>query len=414
MRILIVSQYFWPENFRINDLTAELVRRGHEVTVLTGHPNYPGGSIFPEFAANPKGFNTYEGAEVIRVPLVPRGNRALLLALNYLSFMFTASALGAWKLRGRTFDATFVFQGSPVTVGIPAIVIKWLKRTPIALWVLDLWPQSLSAVGAVKSPFILGLVDRLVTFIYANCDMVLGQSRAFVPELQRHMRDPDRIGYLPSWSDNELTETSAEPAPEIPLRPDLFNIVFAGNVGEAQDFPAVVDAAEALRDEPVRWIIVGDGRKSAWLAEEVARRNLSEKVLTPGRYDLPRMPSFFSHADALLVCLRNEEIFAMTIPGKVQTYLSAGIPILAMLNGEGADVVEKSGAGFAIPAGDGLGLANAVRRMRALSAAERSAMGKRGPETIKNQFDRQTIMSQIETMLADLAARAAAGQAKRR
>lgn len=405
MNILIVSQYFWPENFRINDLCAEMVRRGHQVTVLTGKPNYPDGDVFPAFAANPAAFSHYEGAEVVRVPLVPRGKGSATLMLNYLSYAVTASTVGAWRLRGRHFDAIFVFQGSPVTVGLPAIVMKWRSGAPITHWVLDLWPQSLEAVGAVKSPFILGLVDRLVGFIYRNCDMVLGQSRAFLPEIARHVVDATKVGYLPSWSDSPVTDAVFAPAPEVPSRPDLFNIVFTGNIGEAQNFPAVLDAAEGLRAEPVRWIIVGDGRQRAWLSDEVAARGLKEQILLPGRFPLDRMPSFFAHADALLVCLKTSPAFAMTIPGKVQSYLAAGKPVLAMLDGEGATVVAQSGAGIAVASGDAAGLVEAVHRLRRMPADERAAMGRRGQDVIAREFDRDTVLSTAEQIMLSLAAR---------
>lgn len=403
MRILVVSQYFWPENFRINDLVAELVNRGHEVTVLTGKPNYPRGEIFPEFLAEPQAYNIFEGAEVVRVGLLPRSRGGLRLMLNYLSFMISASVVGPWKLRGRKVDAIFVFEPSPITIGIPAIVVKWLKRAPIAFWVLDLWPQSLEAVGAVRSRAVLRLVDHLVRFIYRHCDAILAQSRSFMAAIGAQIDDPKRIIYFPSWAEPAPTIDSVIPAPEIEARPDLFDIVFTGNVGEAQDFAAVLMAAQALRDEPVRWIIVGDGRKSAWLAEEVQRLNLQDQVLLPGRFGLDRMPSFFRHADALLVSLRNEPIFALTIPGKLQSYLSAGIPILAMLNGEGAEIVTTSGAGMAVAAGDGAGLAEAVRKMRMLDPEQRAKMGERGLACIAEQFDRDKLIAQLEGILFTLA-----------
>lgn len=406
MRILIVSQYFWPENFRVNDLSADLVERGHTVTVLAGLPNYPDGVVFPDYLADPGAFAAYRGADVVRVPLLPRGNGGLRLMLNYLSFAVAASLLGPFKLRGRSFDAIFVFQGSPVTVGLPAIVLKWLKKAPIALWVLDLWPQSLKAVGAVQSRFVLGMIDRLVTFIYRNCDMVLGQSRGFLPELTHHVVDPKKVGYLPSWSD-ATPEQSAPPTPaaEVEQRQDQFSIVFTGNIGEAQDFGAVLEAAELLREQAVRWIIVGDGRQADWLRSQIVARGLTEQVVMPGRFPLERMPSFFAHADALLVCLKTSPVFAMTIPGKVQSYLAAGLPILAMLDGEGAAVIKASNAGYATPAGDAAALAQSVRDLMALPPAERHRMGQLGAEYAAKEFDRNTLLSRIETTLSDLANR---------
>lgn len=401
MKILVITQYFWPENFRVNDLVAELTRRGHDVTVLTGLPNYPGGEVFPDFRAAPDAFAHYSGAEVVRVGMLPRGQGGLRLMLNYLSFALSASVTGPWRLRGRKVDAIFVFEPSPITVGLPAIVLKWLKHAPIVFWVLDLWPQSLEAVGAVRSPRVLWLVDRLVRFIYFHCDRVLAQSESFMTAIGKQVRDKSRISYFPSWAEPAAPLDNVRPAPELDERPDLFTIVFTGNVGEAQDFPAILQAAEFLRAEPVRWVVVGDGRKSEWLATEVVHRGLGEQVQLVGRFPLERMPSFFRHADALLVSLRDEPIFALTIPGKLQSYLAAGIPILAMLNGEGANIIQSADAGLAVSAGDAAGLADAVRHLQAISPIERARIGENGRACVDQRFNRDTLISQLERTLAE-------------
>jgi len=402
MRILVISQYFWPENFRINDLVTELVHRGHEVTVLTGKPNYPDGYTFPDFLESPAKFARFAGAEVIRVRMLPRGRGGLRLMLNYISFAVSASIFGPWKLRQRKFDGIFVFQPSPVTVGLPAIVLKLLKRAPIAFWVLDLWPQSLSAVGAVRSKVVLGLVDYLVRCIYSRCDVVLVQSRAFVTTISQQLKNTSKIIYFPSWAEPAEPIEAASLAPEIEHRPELFNIVFTGNIGEAQDFGAVLDAAEILRSEPLRWIIVGDGRRADWVANEIGIRGLGEKVVMPGRFGLERMPSFFKHADALLVSLRDEPIFGLTIPGKVQTYLATGKPILAMLNGEGADVIKASGAGFTAPAGDSASLAEQVMKLKSLSKIDREKIGEKGIQVIARDFNRETLVDRLIAIYAGL------------
>jgi colanic acid biosynthesis glycosyl transferase WcaI len=399
MRILVVTQYFWPESFRINDLVAELVKRGHEVTVLTGQPNYPSGSLDPAYAKNRQEFSHYEGADVIRVPHVLRGTRGLQLMMNYFTFALSASVIGAIKLRGKKFDAVFAFEPSPITIGIPAIVLKWIKRAPMAIWILDLWPHTLQAVGAVRAPFVLKCVDLLVRAIYRFCDKILAQSKSFIDVIESQGVERSRIVYFPSWAEESEPVSAVTPAGEVPLRADLFDIVFTGNIGEAQGFEYVVEAAELLRDEPVRWIIVGDGRRSAYLEEEVARRGLGEKILLPGRFPLERMPSFMAHADALLVCLRDEPVFAFTIPGKVQSYLSAGKPVLAMLNGEGADVIREAEAGLAVSAGDAAGLANAVRQLLATDDEGRAKMGAAGLAFSKANFDRNSLITQLEDIL---------------
>ena len=403
MRILVVSQYFWPENFRVNDLVAEFVARGHAVTVLTGVPNYPAGEVFPEYRADPAAFASFSGARVVRVPMLARGQGGVRLALNFLTFALSGATIGAWKLRGQAFDAIFVFEVSPVTVGIPAVVQRWLKKAPIAFWVLDLWPETLEAIGVLRSRAGLGLVGQLVKFIYRRCDLLLAQSRSFIPQIRRYSGDTE-VRYFPQWAEAVHDAEPQAPAPELATRPGAFNIVFTGNIGDAQDFPTVLDAAERLQalDPRVRWTIVGDGRMAPWVRDEVARRGLQDHVLLPGRFPVERMPSFYAHAQALLVSLKPEPIFALTLPGKLQSYLAAGVPIVAMLDGEGARVVEEAGAGVASPAGDAEALVAAVLRLAALPAAEREAMGRRGRQLGATEFDRTRQIDKLEGWLAAL------------
>lgn len=403
MRLLVVSQYFWPENFRINDLVAELVRRGHQVTVMTGLPNYPEGKIFQQFRDDPVCFSNYEGAEVVRVPMTPRGQGGLRLMLNYLTFAVSASLLGLWKLRGRQFDAIFTYQVSPVTVGLPAALMRAVKRAPMALWVLDLWPETLQAVGVVRHPAALQAVGKLVSFIYRRCDLILAQSKSFIPQIQKYARNSTRVLYFPSWAESVFDMPHAVPADEVPLKPGSFSVMFAGNIGDAQDFPAILAAAESL--EPyshIRWLIVGDGRMGRWVADEVKRRDLQECVLMLGRHPVERMPSFFKQANALLVSLKDEPIFSMTIPGKLQSYLAAGIPVVAMLNGEGAAVVKNSSSGLTCAAGDHVALATAVLKLSAMTNEERSAMGRNGLTVSAREFDREALMNQLEGWLEEL------------
>lgn len=405
MKILVVSQYFWPENFRINDLVAEWCRRGHDVTVLTGYPNYPSGEIFPRFRECPDKYRSFGEAEVVRVPLLPRGTGGVRLMLNYASFALSASLLGAWRLRGRAFDVIFVPQLSPVTVGLPSALLRWLKKAPQVFWVLDLWPETLEAVGVVKSSRILKAVGGLVSFIYNRCDLVLAQSRSFIPAIRKYCRNDVRVEYFPSWSDSTFDFSSVEPAAEVPAGEQLFNVMFAGNIGEAQDFPAILDAAEILKNEGrIRWLIVGDGRAAEWLRAEVARRGLSDCFFMLGQYPLERMPSFYIHADALLVSLKDTPIFSMTIPGKLQSYLASGIPVLAMLNGEGAEIISASHTGLSCPAGDGKALAGAILKLASLPSNELSEMGARGLALSRSDFDRETLIARLLSWFDDLVA----------
>ncbi|MDT8993085.1 glycosyltransferase family 4 protein [Curvibacter sp. APW13] len=405
MRILVVSQYFWPENFRINDLVRDWGHRGHEVTVLTGVPNYPEGSVFDRYRIRPDDFMQYEGAQVLRVPMLPRGSGSVRLVLNYLSFVLGGLLWGPVLLWGQRFDVIFVFEPSPVTVGLPAVLLGKLKKAPVVFWVLDLWPETLAAIGVVRSPAILRWVGHMVRFIYNRCALVLGQSRAFMGSIAKYCNEPTKIRYFPNWSEEVFADRQAEPAPEIPVQDNVFTVLFAGNIGEAQDMPAVLEAAQLLRDNPgIRWVIVGDGRQSEWVRNEVLRRGLQERVILSGRFPLERMPSFYAHADALLVSLKRDPVFSMTIPGKVQSYLMAGVPILGMLDGEGASVIRDAQAGFTCGAGDSAGLAHAVTALAALPPETRAQMGRNGRSYAESEFGRSALMARLDTLLHEAAA----------
>jgi colanic acid biosynthesis glycosyl transferase WcaI len=407
MKLLVVSQYFWPESFRINELSAALASRGHQVTVLTGVPNYPTGTVFSAYSAAPKDFAEYEGVRIVRVPMLPRGRGKLGLLLNYVSFALSASLVGAWKLRGQAFDRIFTCQLSPVTVGIPSALLRYLKNAPHVFWVLDLWPGTLEAVGVIRAPWILNLVGKLVQFIYSRCDLILAQSNSFVDNIRRYAGSNIPVEYFPAWSEAVFEDALPRPAPEVACRPDLFTIVFAGNMGEAQDFPAILRAAQLLGDRAdIRWVVVGDGSVAHWVANQVLEKGLSDRVVLTGRFGLERMPEFFAHADALLVSLKDEPIFGMTIPGKLQAYLAVGKPILAMLNGEGAKVVQDANAGFVCPAGDFEGLAENVRRLVNMPRMEREQIGNNGKQASASTFNRENLLDALEERLLRLASSA--------
>jgi colanic acid biosynthesis glycosyl transferase WcaI len=406
VKILIVTQYFWPENFRINDLANELVSRGHSVTVLTGIPNYPVGRVFEAYRQNPKAFGHYAGTTVWRVPMLARGQGSVRLLLNYLSFAIGACLCGPWLLRGQQADVIFVFEPSPVTVGLPGVLLGRIKHAPVVFWALDLWPETLAAVGVVRSARVLGWVGHFVTFIYERCTLVLGQSRGFLGNIAKYCTDIQKIRYFPGWAEEVFNEPDLLPAPEISAREGVFNVLFAGNIGEAQDFPSVLEVAETLKHNAgIRWLIVGDGRKFDWLKDEVARRGLQGSMLLLGRFPVERMPSFYAHADALLVSLKKDPVFSMTIPGKVQSYLMAGAPLIGMLDGEGAQVITDANAGLVCAAGDVGGLAAVVLEMASMSASQRHQLGVNGRIYAHKEFDRDLLMDRLEGLLCEAVAK---------
>ena len=402
MKILIVSQYFWPEEFCINELAASLVERGHGVEVLTGIPNYPGGSFFDGYGWFRRGGRVYRGIRVHRVPLVPRGmGGSVRLILNYFSFVLSACFLGPFKCRN-SYDLILVYEPSPITVCLPALLLKLLKSIPVVFWVQDLWPESISATGAICSPFILRLVGRLVRFIYRRCDKILIQSEAFRNSVVNMGGEPRAIEYFPNGADSIYKPLElALDAPERKELPDGFRIIFAGNVGAAQDFRTILAAAELLKEcGSIQWIIIGSGRRLAWVEMEIQKRKLENTVCLLGRKTPEAMPRYLSLADALLVTLREDPIFALTIPTKVQAYLACGKPIIAAMDGEGARIVQQAAAGLTCPAQQPDALASRVFEMFTMDKNECRMMGERGRAYFENHFERALLLTRLEWIMS--------------
>lgn len=398
MRLLILTQYFWPENFIINDIAKGLRERGRQVEVLTGKPNYPEGKIYDGYGVFGQARDDYEGIRIYRVPLIPRGkSRGWNLLLNYLSFAFSASVYIALFAR-KKYDRIFVFQPSPITCVIPALVARLLYKTPVILLIQDLWPESLSATGAIKSKAVLRVVGSIVSFLLERVDTILVQSRAFIPKLVGKGLDSSKIFYFPDYADNIFTATPHEPMKNrLSDLPKGFKILFAGNIGESQDFDTILKAAEILKDEEgLQWVILGDGRKKRWVENKIREKGLQGVVYLLGKFPLEDMPSFYSSADAMLVTLKNEEIFSLTIPGKVQPYMACSKPILAALNGEGGKIILEAGAGAVSPAGDYQQLAKCALYLKNLPASELAKMGRNGRKYYEENFSRERLLEKLD------------------
>lgn len=401
MRVLVVTQYFWPELFRVNDLATELARRGHEVEVLTGVPNYPARGLFPDHGLRGPWSEWMGRVRIRRVPLLPRGKgRGWRLALNYLSFVASACVVGPFRV-GRSPQVIFVYEPSPITVGIPAVVLKRLTGAPIVFWVQDVWPDSLAATGAVRSPRLLAWASGLTRWVYSHCERVLAASAAFVPLIRAQGVEPARVGYLPNWAEGFYRpRTVALDAPERDHLPAGFKVLFAGNIGVSQSFGTILDAVELLRDGPeVQWVVIGEGRQRQWLEEEVARRGMAGNFHLLGPRPAETMPTYFALADVLLLALNRDPLYALTVPSKLQTYLACGRPVAAALEGEGARIVAESGAGLVAGADDPVALAGAVRALHDMSSEERAAMGRRGRRYYEQHFKRDRLLDEVEALL---------------
>ncbi|TIX87100.1 glycosyltransferase family 4 protein [Rhizobium sp. P44RR-XXIV] len=400
MRILVVSQYFWPESFIINDFARSLVLEGHSVTVVTGKPNYPTGRIWPGYGqagTSREIFN--DNIEVFRVPLRPRGRAgALGLALNYLSFVVSGLLHFPRLVRNRSFDTVLFFGVSPMTAAIPAAFLAWRKKAHLAYWIQDLWPDSLSATGMVTNRLALGMVSLMMRAIYSRADTLLLQSEAFW-EPVAISSDVRKLVYFPNPAPlEEFTEEPLPPELEAVFS-DCFSIMFAGNLGRAQAVETIVEAARQLRDQPqIRLVVVGTGSEASHMQTMISERGLDNIVLT-GLVERRWMPSLFRRAGALLVTLKNEPILGKVVPSKIQAYMQAGKPIIGALNGEGARIIEATGSGLVVAAEDSAGLADSILTLSTMPVSKLEAMGLAGQRYFEANFEARGMARRLIAIL---------------
>jgi len=403
MKILIVSQYFWPENFRINDLALDLLKRGHEVFVLTGKPNYPQGKIYDGYRVMSYTTDLYEGIKIFRVPLIPRGSATgFRLSLNYFSYVLFSCIFILFHRK--KFDVTLTFAISPISQAYPAILHKILFKSKACIWVQDLWPESVTAAGKINSQFVMMCLTKMVKHIYKYSDKILVQSEAFIPSIEEKGGTKKQIGYIPNWAEDLFSNTTVVNKEKYQnLMPFGFKIMFTGNIGEAQDFDSILKAVIITKEfKDLKWIIVGDGRKKKWLESEIIRLGLQDTILLLGRFPVEEMPNFFIHADIMLLSLKNEEIYSMTIPSKLQSYLAFGKPVVGMLNGIGAEVIRNANCGEIANASDYNSLANHVVNLYHQEKHFLTLTGENGRRYYNQNFSKENIIDNLLNIFQEL------------
>ena len=400
MRILIVSQYFYPENFKINDIAIELTKRGHEVTVLTGLPNYPTGKIYENYGFFKRKKENYHGVKIIRTWLTPRGKGGIIrLFLNYFSWAFFASIRAFFLAFSSKFDSIIVHEPSPITQGFPAIIVKKIQGIPMYFWVLDLWPETLTSAGGINNKFILSVFTKIVKFIYQNSNKILISSRSFKKSIIAKGDFEERIIYFPNWAEESISKGFADfPVPELP---GGFKVLFAGNIGVAQDMVSIGRAALKLKNHKIQFIILGDGRMKESLEQFIKEHDLHKTIHLLGRFPIEAMKTFFERADALLITLKDEVVFNLTVPAKLQAYMCTKKPILGMLNGEGSKIIQDSDCGFVTNAGNHEEFSKIILKMSELSKDKRDRLGNNGFNYFNKNFTLKTCMNNLEKVLED-------------
>ena len=350
MKILIVSQYFWPEQFRINEIAKYLKVKNLEVDVLTGYPNYPGGKIFKNYLLRPEEYKNYYNANIYRLPIISRNNsNKFWLLLNYMSFVVSGVLFAPFILRKKKYDLVFTFATSPITVALVSIYVAKIKKCKSILWILDLWPEILKELKIITNPFLLSIINSIVLFIYRKTDILLVQSRSFKRIIDKKIKNKKCI-YFPAWPENfNFTKKLNF---KLNKNKNKFNIVFTGNVGEAQNFDNIFKVMNYYKNsKKINWLIVGGGRKLQKLKKEARVKNI-RNIKFYGNIPMEKIPTFHKIADVLLISLNKGIGLSATIPGKLQTYLNSNKYILGMIDGESQRIINHSNAGSCVNSDD--------------------------------------------------------------
>jgi glycosyltransferase involved in cell wall biosynthesis len=321
--------------------------------------------------------------------------------VNYFSFAIFSSISSLFRVWGK-YDVIFVYEPSPITVGIPALVLKKKLKAPVCFWVLDLWPESIEIAGNIKNRKILRIIDEMVYKIYKNCDRIFISCNSFREPIINKNVNPEKIVYYPNWPEDIYIRTDIFIHKYKRLIPEGFKIMFAGNIGDSQDFESIISAASLLRDQNIHWIILGDGRRRTWLEEELKKNHLGSKFHLLGSYPAEEMPHFFYHCDVMLVTLRKSDLFRLTVPAKVQSYLAFGKPIVAMLDGEGSTIIREAGAGLTCNAGNFLQLAENIKFLSTIDKKRLEEMGCNARDYCSKHFNRKSLFLKFEQVVADL------------
>lgn len=394
MKILIFTNHFYPEDFKVNDIAFDWVSRGNDVTVITGLPNYPKGDIYKGYGFFRKRKENIKGVQVIRLPLIPRGNgQSLRLMLNYVTYLISL-LLYLPVLLATKYDRIFVHETSPIFIGIPAVLCKKIRRAPLYFWVLDLWPESVLAASNIKNKYLIKGLERLVKWIYANSDKILVTSKGFEKSICDKGNFKNKIVYIPNWAESLFEEQIIErPLPKISF-PDKFLIMYAGNIGEAQNIDTLARLMLETSDFDIHWVFLGDGRKKEWLSQYIKENDLSESVSLLGRYDLKYMPYFFSKANMMFFSLKDDPIFKLTVPARLQSYMAMGKPIIAMIEGEAANIINESCSGVVSDCYDIAGIKEQIKPFLKDQIAL-SEISENSLSYYKRNFNRQIILDKL-------------------
>lgn len=389
MKVLVICQHYYPEPFRISDICEELVKRGHSVSVVTGVPNYPEGIIYKEYEKKRNHSEVINGVDVFRCNIIPRKPGILYRFLNYYSFVISSNK-HIKKIKNE-YDVVLVNQLSPVMMAKAGITYAEKFSKPCVLYCLDLWPDSLIAGGIRRDSLIYKLYHRISRKIYCAADKLLVTSKEFIGFMSDNFGiDKRRISYLPQYAEELFGRI------ESVNDKDIFDLVFAGNIGEIQSIDTMIRAAEILKDSPIRWHIVGGGFDLDRL-KTLASEKMLNNIVFYGRRSLGEMPHYYAIADAMLVSLKDDKVISLTLPGKVQSYMAAGKPIIGAINGEAKAVIEEAECGYCCEAENAEQLAEII--LKFINSQDKEKFGNNARRYYEQNFTKEKFMAKLENEL---------------
>ena len=393
MKILVVCQHYWPEPFRVTEICEALVERGHEVTAVVGLPNYPSGIVPAAYKHGKRRYEVINGVHVRRCLEIGRRNTKLGLAINYCSFMISASWKVLWLKRD--FDVVYAYSTSPVLMSLPAALLRCITPQKLMIYVLDIWPACLAAMNVYEGSVLYTFMKHVSHWVYAKADQLVYSSKRFQGYLKQvHGLSVADEDYLPQFADSLFDTLPTTPKKE------GWQLVFAGNIGKVQGVETLLQAAALLQEEPIHWHILGDGANYEACVTFIEQHSLTEVVTMYGRRPLDEMPAFYAMADAMLVSMRNDISVNDTLPGKVQSYMAAGKPILGSIAGETPYIIDQAKCGLCAPPDDAQAFAQIVRAF--IVRNDQATMAENAKTYYQQHFTKQGHMDKLETMLMKL------------
>ncbi|MEY8521463.1 glycosyltransferase family 4 protein [Lachnospiraceae bacterium 38-10] len=396
--ILVISQYFYPENFRINDICREWVKWGYDITVVTGIPNYPQGVFYEGYSWIKRRREELEGIHIIRIPLISRGNNSVRLALNYISFVISGLV---WKLfTNITADRVFIFEVSPMTQALVGVWFARKRKIPCYIYVQDLWPENVETIAGIHNKIIIRAIDKMTDYIYDNCEKIFATSLSFVKRLEErksvYKQGASKVVYCPQYAETFYRPVKRRKLKELPDN-NRFRIVFTGNIGYAQGLDILPKVAKILKSKMknCEFIIIGNGRYQNELKKEIETNNVEDMFIKVKEKNPCEIPQFLAACDIAYLSFADNELFKMTIPAKLQSYMACGMPILAVAEGETAQIVEKAKCGVCCRFGDIQGAADAVIRFME-GKEDIESMKHNALDYCKKHFNKEELMKLVE------------------